>query len=328
MAFRQELCVKYHGGKKVLFTPTDIAEETGLSKQHVRRSLEELENQGLAERKPINGKSLTKGNVAIYSWAEPRTPREQNSSHPRLPFPDWFSPSLQPLRALIQRYKYELPADLVAAGGYLSALEEAAREVEKAEKVACDILDRVCAGAAHIRKKEQESTEEKNPPPQPSVKATSNVEEEENTQAIIPLPEPAAPPVIEAEFVSDENTQSIEPLPEPAAPSVIEAQFVPEEPTFQEFAKDYPGEVDPDSKPAYEALSPQEKTAIQQTLPNFRACERWKTPRFIPRASNFLKKRYWEFPPPRTRIIESLRMQQQREQAQSIVAALKRERGI
>jgi DNA-binding Lrp family transcriptional regulator len=303
MAFRQELCVKYHGGKKVLFTPTDIAEETGLSKQHVRRSLEELENQGLAERKPINGKSLTKGNVAIYSWAEPRTPREQNSSHPRLPFPDWFSPSLQPLRALIQRYKYELPADLVAAGGYLSALEEAAREVEKAEKVACDILDRVCAGAAHIRKKEQESTEEKNPPPQPSVKATSNVEEEENTQALIPLPEPAAP-------------------------AVIEAQFVPEEPTFQQFAEDYPGEVDPDSKPVYEALTPQDKTAIQQTLPTFKSCERWKTPRFIPRASNFLKKRYWEFPPPRARIIESLRKQESREQAQSILSILKARRGI
>jgi hypothetical protein len=187
------------------------------------------------------------------------------------------------------------------------ALEVARSEVERLRKVQRAAYKEWVAlqtnGCPSLYKIQEDLKTEDPPPPQPSVKATSNGEEEENYQSIIPLPEPAAT-------------------------TVIEAQFVPEEPTFQQFAEDYPGEVDPDSKPAYEALTPQEKTAIQQTLPNFRACERWQTPRFIPRASNFLKKRYWEFPPPRARIIESLRKQENREQAQSILSILKARRGI
>lgn len=206
--------------------------------------------------------------------------------------------SLAPLTFLqfIEHWKVTCSADFLA-------LEVARSEVERLRKVQIAAYKKWLAlqtnGAPTLYEKEEIEEREDPPPPQPSVS----------------LPEPEE---------EEEATQSMVRLPEPPAPAVLEAEFVPEEPTFQEFAKDYPGEVDPDSKPAYEALKPEDKAAIREALPKFKACERWReTPRFIPMASNFLKKRAWEFPPPRARTIESPRMEKSRQEAQNLVGMLK-----
>src|SRR5215471_7780232 len=239
MGWQQELAVtQVNGGQVRPLRPSDISDETGLSKQHVRRGLQELEEQGLAERRG----ALQKGRVELYSWATPRTPKEKNGSHARLPFPAWFPPEWEPLKSLITRLRLEVSIDEGAARGYLSEGEEIARGYQEMLEVAERFVKRVCAKPPSYKEERTERTEEKEPPPpQPSTVGSNGHH----------------PPEMEEE---EEATQAIAPIPE--AP-VIEAEFVPEEPTFQEFAKDYPGEVDPDSKDAYEGLKPEDRVALK-----------------------------------------------------------------
>lgn len=287
MGYKQELAIKMlKGGRMVPLTPTDIAQETGLSKQHVRRALEELEEKGLAERRPIAGNDLTKGNVAIYSWAVPRPPKEQNGSHPRLPFPDWFSQSLEPLRALIQRYKYELPKDLEAIRGSLSALEEAARVLQTAEKGACEILDRVCAGAAHIRKKEKESIEEKIPPPQPSVVSSNG-----------------HPKAEEEEPRSENRTEPTLTPPEPPQTPPPEPHPEKKQDLYEQFKSSYPKDHydEGKAKPLFRGLKPAaQQRAVDRLRDVYLTCERWQDQdgRWIPFASTFLQNDYYDTEPP------------------------------
>lgn len=145
IGFRQELAVTMEKGEKIPLTNAHIQDQTGLSKQHVRRGLVELEEAGLAERRGINGAPLHKGRIEIYSWATPRLVEEKNGSHARLPFPEWFPTSWEPIRKLITRHRYRLPEDLGAARDYLPAMETAARDYQRAEMVVTELLERVCA---------------------------------------------------------------------------------------------------------------------------------------------------------------------------------------
>jgi DNA-binding transcriptional ArsR family regulator len=165
MGFQQELAVVAIGKDKTRpMTPSDIVEQTGLSKQHVRRALAELEAEGLAERRAADGgTALQKGQVRIYSWAVPRTAGSKNGSRARLPFPDWFPKSWEPLKPFITRLKLQISIDEVAARDYLSEGEEAARAYQKAEKVVTRFLERVCARpktAAHKEKEQKELLKE------------------------------------------------------------------------------------------------------------------------------------------------------------------------
>ncbi|HZT29695.1 MAG TPA: helix-turn-helix domain-containing protein [Bryobacteraceae bacterium] len=145
MAFHQELAVTMEGGKQRPLTPADISHQTGLSKQHTRRALAELEAEGLVERRAADGGRLRNGQILIYSWAEPRKAGTQKGSRARLPFPHWFPEPWEPLKPLITRLKLQVSINEVAARDYLQQGAEAARSYQKAEKVAREFLERVCA---------------------------------------------------------------------------------------------------------------------------------------------------------------------------------------
>src|SRR4030095_15459284 len=74
MAFQGEESVKMiKGGAIVPFSPQDIANATGLSRQHVRRALRELAAEGYCR---VEG--LHKGKIRIYCYAVPRARVEKN----------------------------------------------------------------------------------------------------------------------------------------------------------------------------------------------------------------------------------------------------------
>jgi len=122
------------------------------------------------------------------------------------------------------------------------------------------------------------------PPPQPFVNGSGNgtatspaKEEEEEEEEALPIKPPVnpKPPTAQPEL-----------QPEPV-------------PTFDEFQRAYPGEVDPPSKPEFVKLKPAGKVACVRSLAKYRECERWKkTPQFIPRASRFIREEFWKFEPP------------------------------
>src|ERR1700752_2689749 len=94
MGFQQEKAVMSRNGVTRRMTPGDITTMTGLDKGSVRRALVELEGAGLAERRPVDASlPLQKGNVEIYSWAEPR-PAQEVKRWARAPtIPDWVPES-------------------------------------------------------------------------------------------------------------------------------------------------------------------------------------------------------------------------------------------
>ena len=167
MAFKHEKAVKMTRQGLVPLTPADLAEQTGLSKQHVRRALAELEALGLAERRGVNGGPLHKGRVEIYSWAVPREPKEENGSHARLPFPSWVPlDSWASLLSLANRLRIEIPQEIGSArDSLLPEGEEIARRLQEDEMVARAFLERVRAQGAHNKDEITERTIEKEPPP-------------------------------------------------------------------------------------------------------------------------------------------------------------------
>ena len=88
-SYQGERAFKLASGQRVPLTPSDIGHETGLSHQHVRRALAQLERDGLAYRMLRDGRSLNeldretrrqlKGRVEICFYAQPHDPQK---SHP------------------------------------------------------------------------------------------------------------------------------------------------------------------------------------------------------------------------------------------------------
>lgn len=145
MGFQQELAVTMERGEQRPLTPTDVGDQTGLSRQNVRRGFEELEEAGLALRKASDGGALRKGQVLLYSWAVPRQPKKEDCSHAGLQFPDWFPESWEPLKPLISRFRLSVIEDFVAARDYKDEIDAAARGYKEAEIVAMRALEKVCA---------------------------------------------------------------------------------------------------------------------------------------------------------------------------------------
>lgn len=165
MGYQQELAVKTTRGRngrpeQQPLTPSDIANETGLSRQHVRRGLAELERAGLAERRPADGNTLRKGQVRLYSWAIPRKEVARKVAARGYNFPAWFPPVWEPLRPLISRFKLQISIEQNAVGGYISEGEAAAHGYQQAEKRALSFLNRICAPRQMTtHKREAERTE-------------------------------------------------------------------------------------------------------------------------------------------------------------------------
>jgi len=331
MGWRRELAVVQHkDGSTRPLTTTDIARSTRLDESDVRRSLDQLQDAGFVERRGKNGGPMYKGKVEIYAWATPRPSQNGEQRAPGKPAadPQWVPEDWKPLSRFVKRSRRCLPRELPGEetdtrtrddlaralheladqlSGTRTPLETGAvlaRTLETVDMGCTRFLDGVGACARPNKEDITEIKGEKYPhPPQSAVGSSSresstdeNREEEEEAPVAIAL------------------------LPKPEEPTVLEAEVITEEPTFQEFAEDYPGELDPDSRPLYAKLKPEDRAAIQTLLPTFKACERWQTPQFIPKASNFIRKRYWEFPPPPGRAIESPKLAQQRQSAKNVLA--------
>ena len=108
----------------------------------------------------------------------------------------------------------------------------------------------------------------------------------------------------------EDEPQIIEVAEEPRAVEVLPAVIPPPAPVpaFDEFKQEYPGEVDPASKRAFERLPPAEKIACMRSLPGYKACGRWQNLKFIPRASRFIGEEFWKFEPPPDRAPEDPKM--------------------
>ncbi len=188
MAFQQELAVKMVGGKRVPLAPSDVANETGLSKQHVRRAMVELEDEGLAKREGDAEKGLRNGHVRLYSWASPHPTANIKKVATRGYLPDWFPDEIPGLASLAKQKKYEIP-DTVAARDYLLVhAPEAERAYQKGLKVAVEVLDSVCALAEtgpHIERTERTPERTGNSSSSPSQPAAADDD--------VPSPDPIAP---------------------------------------------------------------------------------------------------------------------------------------
>lgn len=195
--FHQELAVKVVGGKEVPLTPSDIAKSdrfpkrrsTGLSKQHVRRALRELENAGLGR---VEGDQ--RGQIRIYLFAEPRDADQRSGSRARLPndpFPSWVPTTWSPLKPLFKRLKMAVSLDEEAARDYFEEGERIARIYEETQKEVRAFVERVGAHISSIYKEERKDKERHT----------------QRTDERFPEPEPVAP-VPEAEFVCESSSSS------------------------------------------------------------------------------------------------------------------------
>jgi hypothetical protein len=260
MGFQQEECVVAIGKNQTRpLTPTDIKDQTGLSRQNVRRAFEELDDAGLAERRAADGGALRKGQVLIYSWAVPRPPKKEDCSRARLQFPDWFPESWEPLKPLISRFKYSLIDDEVAARDYKEELDAAARAYKEAEIVAIRALERVCAA----RKRADASLYRKNGKIYKERPSSSAVE-----------------PKVQAAKAEEDGSLY----------KKFKASY-PDQPTkhFDE----------PRAKPLFEGKTKAEQALILERLQIYLTCERWRDEdgRWIPFASKWLES-YEADPPP------------------------------
>jgi DNA-binding transcriptional ArsR family regulator len=181
MGFQQELAVIMERGKIRHLRPADVVEQTGLSKQHVRRAFEELEDAGLAKRESDDGNGLRNGHVRLYSWAEPHPTAEIKEVASRGHFPDWFPSSWQPLKSLMKRLRLVLSIDEVAVHDYLQKGEAAARDYESSKKVAMEFLRSVCASRRY-KEERTERTSEKTF--KSAAAASSRAQEQEQDDAV------------------------------------------------------------------------------------------------------------------------------------------------
>jgi len=162
MNWRREVALVQEKDKERPLTITDISGETGLDKADVRRFLDELEDNGLAERRAKDGGALRKGAVLIYSWAQPQEPKKEKLGVRAPPIPEWIPDSWQALRAYANRSRYKIPTDLNegARALLLERGERIARTLEEAQEEAARFWDEVCAQAPLYKEDRQDRQQE------------------------------------------------------------------------------------------------------------------------------------------------------------------------
>jgi hypothetical protein len=107
MGYKQELAVKtvkLSDGSitQVSLKPSDVIRDCKISPRDFRRGMSDLERAGLAERRAIDGSSIRKGQIELYSWYEPRSDDRTEGEKKRrahASIPDWF-PSVEEAPAL------------------------------------------------------------------------------------------------------------------------------------------------------------------------------------------------------------------------------------
>jgi len=205
MGWQQELAVIQDKNGKRPLTTSDISDQTGIDKPDVRHCLNELQAAGLAERRSARGGSLFKGNVEIYSWAEPRTPPipdKGESAHPqKQPLPEWIPDSWQTAVRYAKRWKYEFPSELGdERSPLLERVAQVALALENAENEMERVLEEVCAQDRPNKEERTARTEEITSSSGPS----SELEETTTTEQALE-PEPAPEPLMQAEPDEPQN---------------------------------------------------------------------------------------------------------------------------
>ena len=185
-------------------TNADIAGLSGLDESDTSKFFKELCVEGLAEaREIIEGKGLHKGNIQLYSWAQPREPKKEESWVRAPTIPDWFpseDPALQPLRTALSRRRSWSKIQNMDDGArttFLVMCEETARTIKEAEEAVARLEDYACAQthtAAHIKEDRQDRQEETDT----TAAAVSGVQ-------VLATPKPP----------SDQQQQSESPIPIP-----------------------------------------------------------------------------------------------------------------
>ena len=139
-------------------TNADIAGLSGLDESDTSKFFKELCVEGLAEaREIIEGKGLHKGNIQLYSWAQPREPKKEESWVRAPTIPDWFpseDPALQPLRTALSRRRSWSKIQNMDDGArttFLVMCEETARTIKEAEEAVARLEDYACAQARRRR---------------------------------------------------------------------------------------------------------------------------------------------------------------------------------
>ena len=319
MGYRQELAITMQGGRKRPLTPGDISQQTGLSRQHVRYGLAELEDAGLAERRSEDGGALRRGKIVIYCWATPRQPAEKVCSRAQLQTPAWFPPEWEALKPYITRRKLLNSLDEELARSYIQEGVKVGAQLQEAEIVAARFLECICAPSLP-NKEERKERKTTPPPPAPTSEPEPQEDEEEdfsnqpantNTQT----PPPAEPVMLEVikprGFGVQRIYPHIKPAPPPApaggpaVPAVPAAAWLRGDPptadnTFDRLASQYPREKF-DHAPAaaqWSRKTPAQRQRALDALPKYLTCPRWtETPDYIPMCSTWLRKNLYEYEP-------------------------------
>jgi hypothetical protein len=211
-AHRIDACIESHTmgyrsetamiGNRFL-TPRDIARETGLACAHVRRGLRELESAGRAERRPVSGGELTKGNVKIVSRAlPPVAPEGDEPPKEAVARPQSATWGSDALKAAFRRMKIRVVGSLDELGpsrglnsGELDEMEAIAQRMAEDEK-------RLRALAESVRAQ---------PETAPAIRKKETIRKKERTNGHRSLPEQVRPSV----FPSLEKE-----TPEPETPPI------------------------------------------------------------------------------------------------------------
>lgn len=306
MGYQQELAVTLERGRPRPLTPADVCDQTGLSRQHVRAGLRELETAGLAQRRAQDGGPLRKGQMMLYCWATPRRPGDKNCSRAQLQFPHWFPEGWEPLKHLITRRKLLNSLDEATARNYIPEGEEIARSYQEIEIRAARFLERVCAPASHKEEERTERTvERKNPPPPPPPsespqKPPQDDEEDfsnqspQNTNTQTPLPALPVAPEPNAKATPPPTTSAPPPPPGPSTAKARAADKFPENAGLGSYPR-----VDAAKAAAvWKKMPAAERQEAVAALPKYLLCERWlKQPRFIPNLSTWLKEERYKYEP-------------------------------
>jgi hypothetical protein len=162
MGFQQELAVKMEAGKRVPLTPADVCRQTGISRQHFRRHMAELEAYGLAECR-----GSAKGRIAMYSWALPREVQKEKIVTARGDNLEVVcedgEPVSESLLPILKHFRIRLgDGKIVIARGDIAELERLAQVTKEGELSLRAFAEGLRARQPLIRKKETAINIERN----------------------------------------------------------------------------------------------------------------------------------------------------------------------
>ncbi|HTR38248.1 MAG TPA: DnaA N-terminal domain-containing protein [Bryobacteraceae bacterium] len=144
-AFQQELAVKMVAGKRVPLTPGDIASETGIRKQNIRRGLSQLEAWGLAE---VHG--TAKARIEIYARMKPENLDSEKIKKAEMVIARDYhfevsEEAAADIMRLFRAFKIQAATNFVITRDYLLEVTAAERDYQRARMVLRSVLNRARA---------------------------------------------------------------------------------------------------------------------------------------------------------------------------------------